>query len=501
MKLTCDFGHMHDTWFGNVNGQVHAFHLKLSPAQDALDTVGHAVSSDLLHWTRLPDTLPPLRGENERDYHEKFTGCFMIRPAALNGGQQEDYLLYYTMRDKRAGNQRIGVAISQDMVHFVPWEGNPVYEPDPALCVGYANIGDLPWNIVDCRDPLVVFDEAAGVYVMYVAAAVLSGEEGIRGGILAVESCDLLHWSKPTVAYRMKQSGMVEVPDVFFLDGKWVMTLLTGTQYRGRGGILDPYIQNFTVYAVADNPRGPFTEPETDNVQIGGTRDSGASCRSVLWKGRRILFYTDRNPDGNTLSLPKELHAAGGILRAFYMPELRSLRVKSLLGGGAYPPAELLHTSFAWQSFGGVCDSAEDGYRMRTGPQDYQTVLLEARAASLEMEAAIDVQGKAAGFAFRLFAANGGMRDFVLSAEPLKKRLVLLDNLAFTLVMGREQVFPARRPFFLRLLILEGTIEAYIDDVLVLQGALPAFTAVQAGLFCEGGEAVFHGLAAYALEK
>ncbi len=54
---------MWDAWMLHDQGVTHAFHLmapdSLDPATTERMPMGHATSSDLLHWTELPSILPP----------------------------------------------------------------------------------------------------------------------------------------------------------------------------------------------------------------------------------------------------------------------------------------------------------------------------------------------------------------------------------------------------------------------------------------------------------
>ncbi len=300
---------MWDAWFLPVGDEVPVSHLQM-PVQDPEHpaeitwNVGHIRTRDLLHWEACPDILPPLGDANEQDYGCKFTGCAYTAPDG-------EHLVYYTMRDTRKGNQRIGVAQSRDLVTFEPDAGNPVLEPDPALCVSYENFDRYDWDIVDCRDLVVVRDPDSGLYYGYVAVAADVGREHPVGAVIVAESRDLLHWEKQSIAYVPQQNGVIEVPDVFEMDGKWYLTMLSGANYAGRSICRDDYVVNCTIYAVADHPRGPFLEA-ADNPFIGGIVNSGFTCRTVCFGGKRYLYYVDRAAGGETLSLPKEVRACGG---------------------------------------------------------------------------------------------------------------------------------------------------------------------------------------------
>ena len=71
---------MHDAWFLNVDGVLHAFHLR-NYHPDAVHTewpIGHIVSRDLLHFEALPDILP--RSEKSNGFRREIYRLLLYRP-------------------------------------------------------------------------------------------------------------------------------------------------------------------------------------------------------------------------------------------------------------------------------------------------------------------------------------------------------------------------------------------------------------------------------------
>ena len=495
MKVHSPLGNMHDGWYLNFHGTVHALHLQLNREETGLGNVGHISSTDLLHWKRHEDVLPALHGANTEDYHEKFTGCMITYPNQPSVKQK--IFCFYTMRDEKAANQRIGLAISEDGESFVPYSDNPVIVPDPALFVSYGNIADHDWDIVDCRDPIVLYRPEEDLYYLYFVAAALQRDGRIRGAVALTTGKDLIHWGKQRIVYCPEQNGMVEVPDVFELDGKWYLTLLTGVNYRGRGGIPDSRLSNFTVYASADSPYGPFTEDRQDNILIGGSFRSGYTCRSVELDGIRYLLYIDRSFGGNTLSLPKELRAEQGKLAAFYSPKLQALRESCLLREeDVLPQPKLLYTGFAWHTIGGRIAPSGNSYLAETDPLDYQAALLPVKAAFMEIEAEITLSAKAAGFAVWVTKEQGECCCLV-SLEP--GQVQLLENISFAVLEERKAEIRLGRKYHCRVLFFEGSFELYLDGRLLLQCGFDTGKELQAGLYCDRGTARFDHLRIFSL--
>lgn len=104
----------------------------------------------------------------------------------------------------------------------------------------------------------MVWDEKTEKYYAYFATATDVGREHPIGVVAMAESTDLLHWGNQQIVYTPRQNGMIEVPDVFEMDGKWYLTFLTGPHYAGRSLTDDDYVCNCTLYATADSPRGPL---------------------------------------------------------------------------------------------------------------------------------------------------------------------------------------------------------------------------------------------------
>jgi Predicted glycosylase len=178
------------------------------------------------------------------------------------------------MRDKERGSQRLGATISEDFIDFRLYERNPVIVPDDRILIGYENLQKYDWNIVDCRDLVTVECMEDGLYYGYFAAAADVGRAHPVGVIAVAVSGDLLDWRDQSIVYIPRQNGVIEVPDVYEINGRWYLTMLNGTNYLGRFCGNDEYAICCTTYAVADNPGGPFVDLEY-NILISGNAASG----------------------------------------------------------------------------------------------------------------------------------------------------------------------------------------------------------------------------------
>jgi sucrose-6-phosphate hydrolase SacC (GH32 family) len=164
-------------------GEYHLFY-QHNPLGDVWGDIGwgHAVSRDLVSWEELPVAIPALGDEMV------FSGS-----AVMDG---ERMVAIYT--SAREGRQVQCLACSSDRGRtFTRFAGNPV----------------LDIGLSDFRDPKVFAWE--GGWVMAVA---LSLERTIR----FFRSPDLVTWSFAG-DFTWALDGVWECPDVFRLDGRWVL--------------------------------------------------------------------------------------------------------------------------------------------------------------------------------------------------------------------------------------------------------------------------------------
>jgi beta-fructofuranosidase len=511
MKYHAQQTSMWDAWYLNIKGRIHAFHLQ-NPLKDCTlpETtdwcVGHAVSDDLLHWQQCAGVLPPLKDDaNPQDYHAKYTGG-----AAEKDGK---FFLYYTMRDKDGGTQRIGAALSDDGYQWTIHPGNPVLEPDPDIFIGYGK-RNCDWGIVDCRDLVVVRNPDDGLYYGYfAAAAVVAGRMSPVGVIGVAVSRDLLNWEQQSIVYVPRSNGMAEVPDVYCIDGKWYLTILTGTNYCGRAATADEYVTNCTIYAVADNPRGPFVEPD-DNILIGGIFQSGFSCRTVEKEGKRYVLYTDRpgsmvvKRDGlcfdqpATLSLPKEIRVdAGGRLGAYWTPLVEKLRTRQLISPTSPPElTERPQNSFAWKTFGGHYTRNGGRYTGQAVGCNWQAAGFQLGAKNIEYNVDVTLRDAKAAGLWIASRDDGWCRNYVIMLEPGKRRVLLTKFYDFDYYAAREYPFVPDMAYALKLVLVDGICELYVNGQLLLQCGIEALAVNHAGLFCDRGNAEFENISLYALE-
>ena len=483
---------MWDAWFMNANGRVHAFHLK---KQSGEWNIGHAVTDDLLHFTKCEDILKPLPEETHPDdCLGKFTGC-----AWYESNEKKAYV-YYTMR-ARDGSEKTGLATSVDLVSFPEYEGNPVLEIDRNIFVEKSALN----GHTDCRDFVVVYDEKTKLYYGYFAA--MAELDGCLKGVIGVAvSDDLVNWRDQSIAYAPRFNGVIEVPDVFFMDGRWYLTMLTGTFYGAKGAVDDPDLVKFTLYASSESPRGPFLE-DADNIFLCGGRLSGYTCRSVELEGKRYLFYVEDNETNGAICLPKEIKVVDGKLRPCYTDILKKIRKRALAEKPRSDDFEVCRTSYAWQTVGGEMYDEEGRLVIRTNGVSYpQFVCSKMKAGSIEAEAAVAADCRECGFVIQTFDEKGaGKERYYFSLDFEFSQLSVYEDqkpnfTVFKPLSKRRYAFEKGKEYHVRVIALEGQFEIYIDGVLALQGGMRTNGSMQAGLFCGDGSARISELRCFELE-
>ena len=135
----------------------------------------------------------------------------------------------------------------------------------------------------DWRDPFVFWNERERCYWMLLSARSAAHPAVSRGVVAVQTSADLVSWSAAEELYETFLTHCPECPEVFELDGHWVLGYSRFTDRRG------------TVYRVADDPRGPWHHLATEGPD--GTNWYAAKSLTDA-TGRRIAFgwVPDRNP-------------------------------------------------------------------------------------------------------------------------------------------------------------------------------------------------------------
>ena len=143
-----------DFWIADTGSDYHLFFLNAPRSlgdpnlRHHRAVVGHAVSSDLVHWEELGQALRP-GPEGAWDDVAIWTG------SVVRG--DDAWYMFYTGSSKSEGAliQRIGLATSPDLMTWTKHPANLIIEADPAW---YQQLDTTAWHDQASRDPWVFAD-------------------------------------------------------------------------------------------------------------------------------------------------------------------------------------------------------------------------------------------------------------------------------------------------------------------------------------------------------
>lgn len=252
------------------DGKIHVFYNRGYVGYDwperCCDTIGHAVSDDLINWEVLPlaITIEP----DTYDNYSTWSPTIVLK----NG---KYYMIYTGVNENTC--EAMCLATSDDLCVWKKYSKEPIYIP-----------GDwCPWDRnkwSDCRDPYV-FQDDDGIYYMFFCTMVKQEDGGQHNAMGIASSKDLIHWKDEKQFLLKGCSHMPESPFVIKRNGKYYLFYTN----CGKG----------TCYAVADNVLGEY---EVKELLIGGEKISEdlahvPSCAEVFeFKGNWYITYATRLP-------------------------------------------------------------------------------------------------------------------------------------------------------------------------------------------------------------
>lgn len=167
-------------------------------------------SSDLKDWTYHGVVLeqgPP----GSWDDRAIWTGSVIEHEGAF-------YMLYTALCHDELFQQRIGLAISTDLVHWKKHTSNPVIEADLKWYEDIAPNGKRFW-----RDPYLVYREEEGCFYAFITAREKEGALDQRGCIALARSEDLMNWDVLPPVCAPRQFFHLEVPQMVFEQGRYYL--------------------------------------------------------------------------------------------------------------------------------------------------------------------------------------------------------------------------------------------------------------------------------------
>lgn len=238
----------------------HLFHL----TQQSHHAIAHAVSQDGFTW----ETLDPALGLGRRG---RFDDDMLWTMRVMRNPRNGLFHMYYTGCSTREHGrvQRIGLAISEDLMTWRRWSEDPILEASPPHYESDLNrLGFVPF-----RDPFVFVDDDGGWH-MLVTAREPAGSRFRSACIAHATSADGLRWELQEPLYRNPDFEDMEVPFVVRAGGYWHLLFntlgLACTKVRRARTLAGPWL----------HPLGPELLPEGNSI---------AGCCEV--EGRHLLFH------------------------------------------------------------------------------------------------------------------------------------------------------------------------------------------------------------------
>jgi predicted GH43/DUF377 family glycosyl hydrolase len=211
-----------------TDGTTHLFYIKADetlPESQRAKALGHATTTDLIHWTFHPDVIPVVPDTWEES--------FVWAPHIVEWYGY--YFMYYTGVN-RFYAQAIGMASSRDLYEWTKYQGNPVYTPSTS----WASWNSGSWS--NCRDPYVFQDQ--GLWYMTTTAWTNTS----KGALSFASSPDLVNWTDlgPLLVHPGPQAWHVlESSNVHFHDGKYHLFMteqnIGGSTYMSAPALTGPW--------------------------------------------------------------------------------------------------------------------------------------------------------------------------------------------------------------------------------------------------------------------
>ena len=245
--------------------EYHAFYLQAPRDLGDPDlrhdhaSIGHAVSTDLRTWKVLPDALHP-GPAGSWDDRATWTGSVTEHDGRW-------YLFYTGTTWAEEGRiQRIGLAISDDLLDWDKHDGNPLMQADERW---YETLGASTWPEEAWRDPWIV--RVGDTFHALVTARSNDGPVDGRGVIGHAISSDLLRWEVRPPLTEPGEFGHMEVPQTVLVDGHHLLVFCceaSRVSDRRRARLGTP--PGDAVYTAAGaGPLGPFDVAQAEQSLAG----------------------------------------------------------------------------------------------------------------------------------------------------------------------------------------------------------------------------------------
>ena len=274
-----------DFWLAQRREEHHLFYLQAPRSLGVPGlrhhhaSIGHAVTTDWSRWEVLPDALRP-GGTGAWDDLATWTGSVLEREGRW-------WMLYTGISRADGGRvQRIGLAVSEDLVRWEKHPANPVLEPDGPWYRASEMGGRLGQS---WRDPWLFASRSDGLVHALVTARAAEGVAEESGVIGHARSANLVAWEVLPPLASPGEFSQMEVPQlVEHADGSCTVLFccLAEDHSPGRRQRLGTAACSGTFSLSAPSFDGPYSVSDSA-IGLG-------SGRGVLYAGK-VVRMTDRD--------------------------------------------------------------------------------------------------------------------------------------------------------------------------------------------------------------
>ena len=180
--------------------------------------IGVAFSKDLRNWNQIQPIW--YRTDNQEwDSFTHWTGSVYRH--------DNKFYLFYTGRNKEIfWKQRIGYAVSKDLISWETFEENPILDAaDPFYNTD--NMPDSRGTPPAWRDPFVFFEPKSGTHIMLMAAQKAEPDNPYRACIGMARSTDLRSWELQAPLLAPDRYTEMEVPQLLFHNNLYYLFFST----------------------------------------------------------------------------------------------------------------------------------------------------------------------------------------------------------------------------------------------------------------------------------
>jgi beta-fructofuranosidase len=218
-----------DAWFIKTGSDYHMLHLQapnsVSPDErHHCASIGHAVSRDLVHWQELPAALEAGQ-RGAWDDLALWTGSVIAH--------ENKFYLFYTGRNAQEfWVQKIGLAISTDLVHWEKHPANPILAADGRYYEMANRLNSL--NVAPAwRDPFVFRDPHTEKFYMTISARHKGARDCYNGCVAIAESENLVEWNALPPLLAPQRYDEMETTQMIFHNGLYYLFFSTwGKDYE-----------------------------------------------------------------------------------------------------------------------------------------------------------------------------------------------------------------------------------------------------------------------------